>query len=140
MTDPGLVDHAEDERARREERAHRRDVERGEDERARALVDAEALLTEVSRLLRDDGYFVASFDYWPEKLDTTGTRAFGMDWRIFSRDEVDAFVEQARAFELEPIGPLRVDAKEPVIQWSGRRYSFAWLALRRVPRQRQSGI
>jgi SAM-dependent methyltransferase len=102
--------------------------------------DPEALLSEVSRLLRDDGYFVASFDYWPEKLDTTGTRAFGMDWRIFSRDEVDALVHRARAFHLEPIGPMRFDVKDPVIHWSGKRYSFAWLALRRTPRERAGGV
>ena len=43
------------------------------------------LLREISRLLRPGGYFVASFDYWPEKVDTTGIDIFGMDWTIFSR-------------------------------------------------------
>jgi SAM-dependent methyltransferase len=101
--------------------------------------NAEALLSEMSRLLRDDGYFIASFDYWPEKLDTTGQQAFGMDWRIFSRQEVNAFVQRARNFGLEPIGPLMFDAKEPVIHWSGRQYSFAWLALRRRAHQTTLG-
>src|SRR5439155_13891265 len=31
------------------------------------------LLAEISRLLRPGGYFVTSFDYWPNKVDTGGT-------------------------------------------------------------------
>jgi SAM-dependent methyltransferase len=43
---------------------------------------ATPLLREVSRLLRPGGYFVASFDYWPEKIDTTGISLFGVSWQI----------------------------------------------------------
>jgi SAM-dependent methyltransferase len=90
-----------------------------------------ALLGEVSRILRPGGYFVASFDYWPEKLDTTGIRPFDMDWCIFSRDDVLALATDATRFGLRPTGPLALDATSPVIDWGGRRYSFAWLALRK---------
>ena len=44
--------------------------------------DGESLLNEMSRLLKLGGYFIASFDYWPEKIDTTGITFFGMDWKI----------------------------------------------------------
>jgi hypothetical protein len=78
---------------------------------------------------------VASFDYWPEKLDTAGVRLFGMDWCIFSRQDVLALVGAAAGFGLRLVGSLggarALDAASPVIDWGGRRYSFAWLALRK---------
>jgi SAM-dependent methyltransferase len=90
------------------------------------------LLREVSRLLRPEGYFIASFDYWPEKVDTTGMDIFGMDWRIFSNAEVLAFIEEARAYGLSSCGEIDLEAGEKVIHWGGKDYTFAWLALRKT--------
>ena len=92
---------------------------------------SERLLREISRLLRPGGYFIASFDYWPEKVDTTGMDIFGMDWRIFSKAEVLAFIEEARAYGLSPCGEIDLEAGEKVIHWGGKDYTFAWLALRK---------
>ncbi len=94
--------------------------------------DAPALLREASRLLAPGGSFVASFDYWPEKLDTSGTRFFGLDWRIFSRQEVEAFVAEARGYGLAPVGPLALDASGKPVRFGGRDYTFAWMALKRT--------
>jgi len=94
---------------------------------------SQRLLREISRLLRPGGYFVASFDYWPEKVDTTGMEIFGMDWRIFSKAEVLAFIEEARAYGLSSCGEIDLDAKEKVIRWGGKDYTFAWLALQLSP-------
>ncbi len=93
---------------------------------------SERLLREISRLLRPGGYFIASFDYWPEKVDTTGMDIFGMDWRIFSKTEVLDFIEEARAYGLSPCGVIDLDAGEQVIHWGGKDYTFAWLALRKT--------
>ena len=90
---------------------------------------SEALLSEISRLLRPGGCFIASFDYWPEKLDTSGVKLFGMDWRIFSRAEVMQFLDDARRHGLEPWGEVSLDAISPPILWGGRRYTFALAAL-----------
>jgi SAM-dependent methyltransferase len=90
------------------------------------------LLREISRLLRPGGYFIASFDYWPEKVDTTGMEIFGMDWRIFSKAEVIAFIEEARAHELSPCGEIDLEANEKVTHWGGKEYTFAWLVLRKT--------
>jgi SAM-dependent methyltransferase len=92
---------------------------------------SQALLSEVARLLRPGGYFVASFDYWPTKIDTRGQPLFGLDWRIFSRDEVLDFLREARTFGLEPDGPVQLDASSPVMHYAGKDYTFAWLALRK---------
>jgi SAM-dependent methyltransferase len=93
--------------------------------------DGRLLLGEVSRLLASGGAFVASFDYWPEKIDTEGTTFFGMDWRIFSRQEVEAFVAQAEDFGLGPAGQLSFDAHERPIHCADRDYTFGWIVLRK---------
>jgi len=93
---------------------------------------SERLLREISRLLRPGGYFISSFDYWPEKVDTTGVDIFGMDWRIFSKAEVLAFIEEAGAHGLSPCGEIDLEAEEKVIHWGGKDYTFAWLALRKT--------
>lgn len=91
--------------------------------------DGPRLLAEISRLLAPGGCFIASFDYWPEKIDTRDTRFFGMDWRIFSRDEVRAFVGEAARYGLVPLGPLALDSSERTVSAAGRHYTFGWLAL-----------
>jgi len=92
----------------------------------------EALLSEMSRLLQPGGYFVSSFDYWPDKIDTTGTTFFGMDWLIFSRQDVERFIELAASFGLAPTGPLEFASKDKVISCAGKDYTFATLVLRKA--------
>jgi SAM-dependent methyltransferase len=91
----------------------------------------QALLAEMSRLLQPGGFFIASFDYWPEKIDTTGTTFFGMDWLIFSRADVEKFVASAADFGLRPTGKLEFPAQDKVISCAGKDYTFATLVLRK---------
>jgi SAM-dependent methyltransferase len=93
--------------------------------------NGKALLSEISRLLRPGGYFIASFDYWPEKIDTTGISFFGMDWKIFSEQEVLAFIQEAAAYRLTPRGAVHLQAQDHPITCAKRSYTFAWLALRK---------
>ncbi len=95
-------------------------------------LDAPRLLKEVSRLLRPGGYFIASFDYWPEKIGTDGMKIFDMDWIIFSRKDVFALIEEAGNHGLVPVGELSLDAAERVIHWGGKEYTFAWIALKKT--------
>ena len=92
---------------------------------------SQPLLKEMARLLKPGGHFIASFDYWPEKIDTTGIEIFGMDWRIFSRADVLEFIDQAKDYGLRPCGEIHLDAETPAILWGGKRYTFAWLALQK---------
>ncbi len=91
----------------------------------------ERLLAEVGRLLRPGGYFLASTDYWPEKIDTSGIRLFGLEWTIFSAEEVRTFFESASRHGLVPAGSVDYSVGDSVIHYAGKRYTFAWLALRK---------
>lgn len=94
--------------------------------------DGTALARELARLLRPGGYFIASFDYWPDKVSTAGIRMFGMDWTIFSRDDVAQFLSVAGEHGLVPSGALQFEAPSPAIFWAERNYTFAWLVLQRA--------
>lgn len=91
--------------------------------------DGLSLLKETSRLLKPNGYFIASFDYWPEKIDTASIKFFGMNWIIFSKQDVEGFVSEAAKYALFPADKMQFSAKEKVINWGGQHYTFAWLAL-----------
>jgi len=92
------------------------------------------VLREVSRILRPGGYFIGSIDYWPEKLDTNGVRVFGVDWRIFSRGELESLIQEAGSFGMVPVGQLNFEASETTVSWFRRQYTFAWFALQKVNR------
>lgn len=102
--------------------------------------DQDALLEEVTRLLAPGGVFVFSTDYWPEKISTAGARLFGLDWRIFSAEEIERLIEAARERGLRPVGDpgatLRALASEGArarpISYGGRDYTFLYGALVRA--------
>lgn len=94
--------------------------------------DGPRLLREMARLLQPGGYFVASFDYWPEKIDTRDVKFFDMDWLIFSREDVLAFCQSAQSHGLLPVGELSLEAKERAIACAGQNYTFGWLVLQRL--------
>lgn len=92
----------------------------------------EKLLAEISRILKPKGYFIASVDYWPEKIDTHHVQAFGMDWTIFSKEDLSAFIKEAEKYDLKPCGALHFDASERVVKWKRKQYTFAWLAMQKL--------
>lgn len=93
--------------------------------------DSKQLLAELGRIIRNGGYFIASLDYWPEKIDTAGISAYGMDWKIFSKDDVLEFIDDAEKVGLQPVGDLSFDAEKPLVSWMGKNFTFAWLVLRK---------
>lgn len=93
--------------------------------------DGDAHFRECARLLRPGGHLIVSFDYWPEKIDTTGTLLYGLPWCIFSREEALEMIETARRHGLEAAGEIALDADERVVRWGRWQYTFAWLALQK---------
>jgi SAM-dependent methyltransferase len=94
--------------------------------------NAERLLAELARLLQPGGFFIASFDYWPQKIDTGGQRFFDLDWLIFSADDVRRFLAQAETYALRPFGQMSFEAREKPIHCAGQDYTFGWLVLQKA--------
>lgn len=93
--------------------------------------DPEKLMKETARILRPGGYFIASFDYWREKIDTGATRFFNMDWLIFSEQDVNAALAVAAKYGLEPVGALQPQTSDRAIEHGGFHYTFGWMVLQR---------
>ncbi|MDP2804658.1 MAG: class I SAM-dependent methyltransferase [Gallionellaceae bacterium] len=94
--------------------------------------NGQALLKEMSRLLQPGGYFIASFDYWQEKIDTTGIKFFDMDWLIFSKQDVLDFIAQAAEYGLRPVGEMNFECQDAPIECGGKKYTFGWLVLKKT--------
>lgn len=90
------------------------------------------LFSEIGRLLKPGGFFIASFDYWPDKIATDGIKMFGMDWRIFSRQDVNDLIDKAGTYGLSLLGEVDLEANEHPITCLGLHYTFAWIALKKV--------
>ena len=87
---------------------------------------------EASRILKSGGYLIGSTDYWPEKINTSGVMVYGLDWTIFSKDELLNLIEEAGNHGLVPVGELNFEASEPTVRWFKRDYTFAWFAFQKV--------
>lgn len=94
--------------------------------------EPQRLFAEISRLLKPGGCFVASFDYWPEKIDTGDTKFFDMSWLIFSEVDVLELISAAKNFGLCTVGSLEPEAGERTVDCMGYSYTFGWVVLRKV--------
>jgi hypothetical protein len=63
-------------------------------------------------------------DYWEDKIDTAGVRAFGLPWRIFSRDEIAALMRSARDVGLTPVETSVPACVNRPVFWQDRHYTF----------------
>jgi SAM-dependent methyltransferase len=91
--------------------------------------DPARLFAEAGRLLRPGGYFIASFDYWPDKIHTGETKFFDMSWLIFSSGDLQDMLAVAAQYGLKPAGSLRPAANERAIHCQGYDYTFGWVVL-----------
>jgi SAM-dependent methyltransferase len=93
--------------------------------------DCEKLMLEVARILRTGGYFISSFDYWHEKINTDSVTNFGMSWQIFSEEEINNLIEIGKRKNLYPVGGLNFAYKESPIRGHGYNYTFGWMVLQK---------
>jgi SAM-dependent methyltransferase len=90
------------------------------------------VFSEVSRILAPGGHFLGTIDYWPEKIDTQGIRAYGLDWTIFSKEEILDLIEDANHFGLMPVGPIDFRVSGRPATWFNKQFTVAWLALQKI--------
>jgi SAM-dependent methyltransferase len=96
-------------------------------------IDLDKFLSEAARVLRPNGLLCISTDYWPEKIDTSGIRPFAMSWKIFSVEEIRAFVRLAAGYGLI-LDNWNGEIPQPVeaaVDWNGKRYTFVAIIFRK---------
>ena len=89
---------------------------------------ADALWTEVARLLRPGGLFLFS-------TDTSSTTLFDLPWTIFDADEIIDLVGRAGDHGLRPVGSLdraMLQGGEKPVHFADRDYTFLFGALTRA--------
>src|SRR5204862_3088936 len=82
--------------------------------------------SEVARLLKPNGKFFLTTDYWEERIEvSSAAMAFGLPWKVFCRAEIENLLDAAESVGLMPI------AREPIpqchsrpIYWQKLEYTF----------------
>ena len=87
-------------------------------------VEIELFFREMCRVLKPGGLLYVSTDYWPEKIRTEGVTAWGLDWTIFSKDEIQQVIQAAIDEGLRIDDVAIPSAQVPIVRWSGKEYTF----------------
>jgi SAM-dependent methyltransferase len=96
-------------------------------------VNENKFLHEMLRILKNGGVLFISTDYWEEPINTSGIRAFGAPYTIFSPDTINNFLEKARDAGFIWENPSDLHCAEKLITWDqvGLSYTFITLILRK---------
>lgn len=86
--------------------------------------DENKFLLSMSNMLKKSGYLLISFDYWQNKIDTSTTKLFNMDWNIFSKQEIQNFIVKAKKYGFVDISGNDYLCKEKAISHAGYSYTF----------------
>lgn len=93
-------------------------------------VDFDKLAKECARLLKPGGKLFITFDYWPEKVNTTGLKLYDLEWSILSRDEAMALINACERIGLKISSTVDWTVMDAVINpeycspFTGIRYTF----------------
>lgn len=94
--------------------------------------DEVSFFSQFSRILKPGGFLILSFDYWYKKIQTDNIEMFGMDWRIFSKEEVLKIIINAKKkYRLELVGHPNFYCNNKVINCAGKDYTFLWLVFKK---------
>lgn len=98
-------------------------------------VPLDAMVSEVTRLLRPGGLFIFSTDFdatgQPHEIDPK-FRVFNQSWRIFTPEELDGFIGRFRDLGYSLVDPGHVDMAhdQRPIHWNEQDYTFTMVALK----------
>jgi SAM-dependent methyltransferase len=96
-------------------------------------VSLSEFLKESHRMLRPGGFLIVSTDYWDKRIDTQGKKAFGVEVKVFSREEVQEFIDLARKSGFVLTGDVDFSTEEKAVHWQdvGLDFTFIVLALQK---------
>ncbi len=94
-------------------------------------VDLKRFGKEAARILKNDGYLLVSFDYWPQKIKTDGVQFFGLPWTIFSKTETSRMIKEFEKNGLKLVGKPSFSAKEKLVHWLERDYTFGLMVFQK---------
>lgn len=91
-------------------------------------------LDECARLLRPGAHAVVTTDYWHDAIAGADDVAYGMPWKPYDRESLEALVEDAakRDLHLADPGTRDFECQEPTVYWAGKNFTFAAVVLRKA--------
>lgn len=101
-------------------------------------VDLVSFVKEVNRLLKPSGKLIVSFDYWTDRIDTSGVTLYGLKWNILSLSDVLHLVELLKNNRIWLTSAIDWNAPEKVINdkycspAAGIGYTFGILEFKKI--------
>lgn len=78
-------------------------------------VNLEAFAKECSRLLVTGGKLIVSFDYWPQRIDTSHVSLYGLKWNILNQADALYLIEVCELAGLYITSPIDWAVQDAVI-------------------------
>ena len=94
--------------------------------------DPAKLIKEVHRILKTNGKFIFSFDYWANKIDTQNELIFDMTWTILSKEDLEELIDLAQDHGFELKGEKGESPALPAISYNNRNYTFAYAVMEKL--------
>lgn len=93
-------------------------------------VNLENFFVEVGRLLKPGGTLFITTDYWDQKiLISKNKKPFGLDWKIFSKEEVKEMVDVAYKYGFSSDDSTLPCSSNKCVAWNGQEYTFIVMVL-----------
>jgi len=92
-------------------------------------VPLQAYFREMYRLLKPGGLLITSTDYYPKPVDTRGKTAHGAPIKIFSKQEAEEMLAEAKSCGFEQTGEIDLECDEPAVRWSAYDLEFTYLII-----------
>jgi SAM-dependent methyltransferase len=96
-------------------------------------VPLKAFLKESHRIMRPGGFLIVSTDYWNNRIDTQGKKAFGVEVKVFTQEDIQEFIDLARKIGFTLTGNVDFTTEEKAVHWQdvGLDFTFIVLALQK---------